>query len=289
MEHTIATSADGSSTLKLNEFDECYHSSNGAYNEAMHIYIRNGVEAVYNELICGKFVCNNSWGSFNKEMQITVYDVGLGTALNCILTLLWQQSLVNPPHIRYIGIEKYPIDCEEAAKLNYPNYIANCISSNEINEEYTTQKDVGEVTATKSEEIKVLFNKIHSAPWEEDIEIAANFILHKSCADIVTYEPKESTNTTTFEPNESANICNISNSIYCKSVIFYDTFSPATQPHLWDKEIFKRLYNSIESKSILVTYCSKGTVKEALREAGFTVKRLSGPAGKRHIVQASKL
>ena len=76
---------------------------------------------------------------------------------------------------------------------------------------------------------------------------------------------------------------------YCKSIIFYDTFSPATQPNLWSKEIFKRLYDSIESKSILVTYCSKDSVKQALREVGFIVKRLSDPAGKRDIVEARKL
>jgi tRNA U34 5-methylaminomethyl-2-thiouridine-forming methyltransferase MnmC len=38
----------------------------------------------------------------------------------------------------------------------------------------------------------------------------------------------------------------------------------------------------------LVTYSSKGEVKRALRQAGFTVKRLPGPAGKRHMLQAVK-
>jgi Protein of unknown function (DUF752). len=38
----------------------------------------------------------------------------------------------------------------------------------------------------------------------------------------------------------------------------------------------------------LVTYCSKGIVKQAIRNAGFALERLSGPKGKRHIIRAYK-
>ncbi len=265
MKHTIAISADGSSTLKLTEFDECYHSNNGAYNETMHIYIKNGVEALYNKMV-------NYTAS--KNAHITVYDIGLGTALNCILTLLWQQSLTNPPHIRYIGIEKYPISCSEAAKLNYPKYIA---------EQIANTKEINLKSCIK--DIDALFRDIHSSAWEEDVEIAPNFTLHKSCADIVTYELKQRDINLNLI---GTNITNCKENSYCKSIIFYDTFSPATQPQLWSKEIFKKFYDFIKKESTLLTYCSKGTVKQALRESGFIVKRLEGPLGKRHIVQATK-
>jgi hypothetical protein len=39
---------------------------------------------------------------------------------------------------------------------------------------------------------------------------------------------------------------------------------------------------------ILVTYCVKGIVKQALREVGFTLKRLPGPPGKREMLRATK-
>jgi tRNA U34 5-methylaminomethyl-2-thiouridine-forming methyltransferase MnmC len=67
----------------------------------------------------------------------------------------------------------------------------------------------------------------------------------------------------------------------------YDTFSPATQPQLWDVEIFRKIARNAAAGSILTTYCSKGTVKQALREAGFQLQRLSGPTGKRHILRAT--
>ena len=69
------------------------------------------------------------------------------------------------------------------------------------------------------------------------------------------------------------------------SAIFYDTFSPATQPELWDEKIFRAIACGCASGSILTTYCSKGTVKQALRNAGFNLERLDGPPGKRHILR----
>ena len=47
MQHTITTSADGSSTLQLTQFGETYHSTNGAYTEASHIYIQCGLEHLF--------------------------------------------------------------------------------------------------------------------------------------------------------------------------------------------------------------------------------------------------
>jgi len=37
-----------------------------------------------------------------------------------------------------------------------------------------------------------------------------------------------------------------------------------------------------------VTYSAKGTVKQALRQAGLRVERLAGPPGKRHMIRAHK-
>ena len=58
---------------------------------------------------------------------------------------------------------------------------------------------------------------------------------------------------------------------------------------LWTKEIFTKLFKVTNKNGILVTYSAKGIVKQALRNSGFTVKRLPGPAGKHHIVQAVKI
>lgn len=71
-------------------------------------------------------------------------------------------------------------------------------------------------------------------------------------------------------------------------IIYYDAFAPEDQPELWEKNLFEKLYLSTKPNGILVTYCSKGIVKQALRNAGYKVERLPGPIGKRHILRAIK-
>lgn len=249
MQHSIILSSDGSNTLKLANYDECYHSGNGAYTEAQHIYIKNGVEHLWNRLL---------QNSNNTPITINIYDMGLGTALNCMVALTWQQNLsktgITPPHIHFIGVEKYPISLSEALMLNFPQHIS---------------RHTEDITL---EELDNWFNLIHSSNWEEDIHITENFVLTKHIGDIT--ELKSSFFANNLYPDSP-------------SVIMYDTFSPQTQPQLWDKEIFTAIANGVNPGSILTTYCSKGIVKQALRESGFTIERLQGPPGKRHIIRAS--
>ncbi|MDR2562549.1 MAG: tRNA (5-methylaminomethyl-2-thiouridine)(34)-methyltransferase MnmD [Prevotellaceae bacterium] len=69
-------------------------------------------------------------------------------------------------------------------------------------------------------------------------------------------------------------------------IIYFDAFSPNTQPEMWTQEVFEALRKTLVPQGILLTYSSKGTVKQALRAAGFKVERLSGIGGKRHVLRA---
>lgn len=71
-------------------------------------------------------------------------------------------------------------------------------------------------------------------------------------------------------------------------VIYFDAFSPETQPEMWTSEGFRKLYSALKPKGILVTYSSKGIVKRALKEAGFSIEKIPGPPGKREFVRATK-
>lgn len=270
MQHTITTSADGSSTLQLTQFGESYHSTNGAFTEAMHIYIRCGVEHHFQKL------CNNSHSTENTPPCINIFDIGFGTALNCILLYAWQQQLRQAglpyPRIHYYGIEKYPIQPSEAQQLNYPTIIAHQLN-------------------LPPDNLSEIFHLMHNCPWEKDTAIpplsteagqlqTKDFILHKRCADI-TYIGAE------YYREACSKKESRRSSDTATAVVFYDTFSPATQPELWDEGIFRSIAAGCTPGSVLVTYCSKGTVKQALRSAGFTLERLAGPPGKRHILRGT--
>ena len=44
----------------------------------------------------------------------------------------------------------------------------------------------------------------------------------------------------------------------------------------------------LQTNGVVVTYCSKGAVRRAMVAAGFTVKKLPGPPGKREMLRAVK-
>ena len=56
-----------------------------------------------------------------------------------------------------------------------------------------------------------------------------------------------------------------------------------------DVKRFAKVFNSLNEKGVLTTYSSKGIVKQNLRNTGFSIKRLKGPLGKRHVLRAQKL
>jgi len=71
-------------------------------------------------------------------------------------------------------------------------------------------------------------------------------------------------------------------------LIYFDAFAPEKQPELWTSAVFTNLYKILNPGGILCTYSSKGIVKQALRDAGFDVKRKVGPPGKHHVLQCRK-
>ena len=84
----LMQTADGSFTLFIPEVQETYHSTHGAVQESMHVFIENGLKAC------------------DKEM-IRVLEVGLGTGLNAMLTLQYATKKID-----YCALEPYPLSKE---------------------------------------------------------------------------------------------------------------------------------------------------------------------------------
>ena len=71
-------------------------------------------------------------------------------------------------------------------------------------------------------------------------------------------------------------------------VVFFDAFSPESQPEMWRQSCFDRIYAGMKTGGVLTTYSSKGIVKRALKAAGFSIEKLPGPPGKREFIRAVK-
>lgn len=96
----IRQTADGSKTLYLPELDETYHSSHGAMQEAMHVFIQHGLAFIGQE-----------------KKSISVFEMGFGTGLNALLTAQWAEQ--HSCSIRYIGIELHPIPKDIWQQMDY--------------------------------------------------------------------------------------------------------------------------------------------------------------------------
>jgi len=94
----IHPTTDGSHTLFVPEINEHYHSTNGAIQEARHVYINAGLNQ-----------CN--------EPIIRVLEMGFGTGLNALLTALEAEK--RRIQVIYTGLEKYPLLAEIINQLNY--------------------------------------------------------------------------------------------------------------------------------------------------------------------------
>jgi len=71
-------------------------------------------------------------------------------------------------------------------------------------------------------------------------------------------------------------------------LVYYDAFSPDTQPEMWNENALQKVHNSLTANGLFLTYTVKGEVKRTLKAIGFEVEILPGPPGKRHIMRARK-
>jgi len=172
-----------------------------------------------------------------RKNFIQALEIGFGTGLNALLTAL--EADRNKKRIHYTTLERYPISLQNARLLNYQALLEN--SGN-------------------------VFERIHEAAWETDVEINPFFVLYKTKTDFVT--------------------CTLTG-MY--DVIYFDAFSPNTQPEMWTESCFAKIAAHCYPDAVLTTYCVKGTVRRALQKTGFKVVRLPGPKGKREILRGERI
>ncbi len=98
MKREIIRTADGSTTIRLADWDEHYHSKFGAIQEAQHVFIKNGLALFSNR-------------------DLSILEIGFGTGLNALITFLEARKLAL--RIDYVGVEAYPVLAQEVALMNY--------------------------------------------------------------------------------------------------------------------------------------------------------------------------
>lgn len=103
MDVEILDTADGSHTLRNKTLNVTYHSTNGALQESIHVYIEAGFRY-----------------ALERFKKIHVLEIGFGTGLNALLT--YNESVKTGIDVDYQTIEKFPIAAEIVNSLNYAAY-----------------------------------------------------------------------------------------------------------------------------------------------------------------------
>ena len=168
-----------------------------------------------------------------------IFEVGFGSGLNALLTALEAERSKRLTH--FTSIEKYPLTGEEIKILDYGSLLSD--NGNEI------------------------FNQLHSAEWETDIQISEYFTLHKTKGDLKSQAIKISDG---------------------YDIIYFDAFGPDKQPDMWETAILSKIYDTCADGAIFVTYSAKGEIRRRLESCGFKMERLPGPPGKRQMLRGIK-
>lgn len=221
----IITTEDGSHSLYHEELKETYHSFHGALQESQHVFIEKGLRF---------------WRT--KEglpTSVKIFEVGFGTGLNALLAAQFASD--NKVNISYTGLEPFPLEESLIEQLNYSS----------------------QILPSEAKDLDDMFHKIHSADWENEVEISPYFKLTK-------YKTKLEDYSLTKDRFD---------------IVFFDAFAPNKQAELWEIDILQKCFDLLKKGGVFTTYSAKGQLKRDLKSVGFELETLPGPPGKKEMVR----
>lgn len=154
--------------------------------------------------------------------------------------------------ITYLNSEKL------SQQINYVGVEAFPISQEELS-------GLNYVDVLNAEAERAVFDAMHNCDWETKTSLSSLFTLTKTA--------------THFQDIAFQNKFDI---------IYFDAFGYGVQPELWSEEIFALMYSALKKSGLLITYAARSIIKRNMQSAGFTVKKLEGPPGKREMMAAFK-
>ena len=149
MERKIILTSDGSHSISVPELNVVYHSVHGAIQESLHVFIKAGLI---------------DSGVFDYIGVHNVLEVGFGTGLNALLTLIEADNHKN--RIYYTALELYPLSETITDQLNYCEQL-------------------------KQQSYQPMFKRMHECEWEEMFEITWHFRLTKMKQDVADHSAKD--------------------------------------------------------------------------------------------------
>lgn len=253
----IMLTDDGSRTLLDSRLNETYHSGCGAISECLYVYLRNsGIEERLQQA---------PWLTTQPGEAIRVLEFGFGTGMAWLLTASSAYAYECPLH--YVSLEHALLPVSVLEQLHICDAIGSAIARNELASKYSV--------AAKLEQNWLAFRAALPAqptPGTLECDVASDNQLQLVIGDALDFVRGASR-----EMEERFH------------AIYFDAFSPNTNPELWRAEMFDHLSQMLAIDGRLVSYCVNGAVRRALQQAGFEVERHPGPPGGKREVLVARL
>lgn len=191
------------------------------------------------------------------ESVLRLFEMGFGTGLNALLSMVFLEKWIGQTGYRidleYTSIEANPLPEEWWMKLNHP---------------FKVKESLPDVKPDLEADFQAMHRQDYlslDSPWKVHAEgFGQYFSLRKI--------------------NGSLLECPFPSHVF--DVVYYDAFAPSVQPELWEPDVFSRIILAQRPGGVLSTYCAQGRFKRVLKEVGYKVENLPGPAGKREITRA---
>lgn len=166
----LITTDDGSHSLYVPTLNETYHSFHGAVQESRHVFLEMGLKHRVDQGL----------------KNVHIFEVGLGTGLNALLTAEFAFKYQTP--IQFTSIEAFPVDNNLVEQLNYASHL-------------------------QAPEAKWWFEIIHKSTWNKDVVVNPFFTLHKVQAKLEEYQAPQNTFDIiyfdAFAPNKQAELWDV--------------------------------------------------------------------------------
>lgn len=293
------TTDDGSLTLWDSVLQESYHSGCGAVAESLVVYLVNS--GIY-QRIAGR-------------EPTSVFEIGLGTGTNLLMTASLAEHFA--ARLDYWTIEKRILPPTVYKNLDLARHLPKALSDHSLMQIVGREESrlwLPRLTPPPSEEVLRLSPE-HFQTISGLTEVFAQWInqissLQDNPSSLISRGNSNTGFDSATEPfqekafqlsefttvhllvGDAANLpkkCSDRSLNERFSAVYFDPFSPETNPDLWTEEVLSNMYQILQEGGALTSYCVKGRIRQLLQNVGFVVRKSPGPnGGKREVLRALK-
>lgn len=256
---------DGSRTLFDSRLNETFHSGCGAVAETLIVYVHH----------------SGMLERFRQRQPSTLVEFGLGTATGFLLTSALAEVYQTP--LSYHAFEISLLPSPLFRQLELTSAIESCLSRGLAKplhgidpglhlEEFERLPHLMDAFC---DALSRLFDSAEQFTEHEPIclQLSEFVQLHLWLSDIRKM-PQQALERI---PHSGCD------------AVYFDPFSPQTNPELWTANVFQQAYNFLRPGGTLTSYCVKSSVRRELAACGFQVHKVAGPVGgKREVLLAVK-